>query len=47
MGSSFDIRNLQKGFTMYNNTFERIISNTAPVVHISGFENTLSKIKFQ
>ena len=43
ISSCFDIRNLQKGLTMYQNKFEKIFALTGAALHLYGFENTLSK----
>ena len=42
LSSCFDIRNLQKGLVLYQNTFESIYGVAGPVLHLYGFENTLS-----
>ena len=42
ISSCFDIRELKQGLVMYKNTFQKIYGTTAPVLHLYGFENTLS-----
>lgn len=42
LSSCFDIRDLKKGLVLYQNTFQSIYSASAPVLHLYGFENTLS-----
>lgn len=43
LSTSIDIRNLQKGLVLYQNTFQSIYATAGPVLHLYGFENTLSK----
>ena len=46
ISSCFDIRYLQKGLTLYQNTFQQIYGTTGPALHLEQFENTLSKSLF-